>query len=202
MNVKRNSLATALNKGIFVENFRRLLKAALCLATAFASYSISAANLPEVDRGITWLSSQVTAGGTLQSESASIATPVQARAEAFLTLKALASPTTVLADTVVADTDANTEYLSRKVLVQAAAARNTSTLIAQVRALQNTDGGFGVYSGFTSNALDTAWALQALKAANAIPTDAAGGKRCTGRVLAYDGSGSSAVAQRIHRHLY
>ncbi len=130
-------------------------------------------NSSEVTRGITWLSGQVTAGGTVQSEQTSIATAIQTRAETYLTLKSLTSPPTALADAVVSESDANSEYLARKIMVQVTAGRDASSLVTQLRSLQNVDGGFGTYAGFASSALDTAWALQALKAAGVLVTDSA-----------------------------
>lgn len=158
-----------------MNNVRTCFKAVLGLAFAIAIAATGtvswAANLPEVDKGLAWLNAQVSASGSLRSEDASVATPLQSRAESYLTLKLLASPGSPLLDAVAADTETNTEFLARKALAKAAAGADATALAAQLRARQNADGGIGTHEGFPSNALDTAWALIALKATGA-PADA------------------------------
>jgi hypothetical protein len=69
----------------------RLLRTVFCAVAAACVCSLALANAPEVDRAIAWLQAQPQADGTLAGESASIATGLQARAEALVALKQLAT---------------------------------------------------------------------------------------------------------------
>jgi hypothetical protein len=124
---------------------------------------------PEVSRGLSWLQSQVQADGILANEATSIATALQSRAEVAQTLKTLSALPANLTDAISSETEDNTEYLARRVVSLTFAGRNVTALIATLSGRQNPgDGGFGGGPGYDSNALDTAWALIALKSANAI----------------------------------
>lgn len=128
--------------------------------------------------GFAWLQSQVKTDGTLLSETNSVATPLQARVESYLTIKQLGTPSSALPDSVANESDSSTEYLSRKILVLAAAGRDTSALVTKLIASQNLDGGFGIAPGYQSGVLDTAFAILAFKAsvnsANTAVTSALG----------------------------
>ncbi len=123
---------------------------------------------PEVSRGLSWLQSQVQLDGTLANEGTSIATALQNRTEAAQTLKTLSTLPANLADAIAGETEGNTEYLARRVASLALAGRDASALVSALSARQNPDGGFGGGPGYDSNALDTGWALIALKSANAF----------------------------------
>ncbi len=56
---------------------------------ALLPHLVLAAQVPEIERGLTWLKQQVQAEGTLASEEASVATPYQVRTETHGTLKRL-----------------------------------------------------------------------------------------------------------------
>ncbi|MDX9702394.1 MAG: prenyltransferase/squalene oxidase repeat-containing protein [Candidatus Auribacterota bacterium] len=56
----------------------------------------------------------------------------------------------------------NTEYLSRQIEILSLAGKNCSMYIDKLSSLRNKDGGWGEYSGYKSNPLDTIWALRAL----------------------------------------
>ena len=137
--------------------------------TAWSVYS------PKVEIGLSWLSNQVQTDGSLTTESASIATPLQVRSEVAHTLQQLSGlNSAALVNALLADPGNSTEYLARKL-----AAVNPNELVAAdlssvLLSSQNADGGFGGTYGYASNPLDTAWALLAQKSSDltitAIPT--------------------------------
>ena len=106
--------------------------------------------------------------GTLENEGVSIATAFQSRTEAAQTLKVLSTLPANLADAIAVETEGNTEYLARRIASLALAGRDASALVSALSARQNPDGGFGGEPGYDSNALDTGWALIALKSAKAF----------------------------------
>jgi sugar lactone lactonase YvrE len=147
-----------------VAYFTRIARAWFCFVLALASLPVAASNPPEVDRALAWLAQQPQANGTLAGEAASIATPLQARAETLVTLKQLGTAPTALGDIVAQEPSTATEYAARQVIALAPLGRDVSVAMAAVLAAQNTDGGFGGAPGYSSDALDSAYALLALKA--------------------------------------
>ncbi len=120
--------------------------------------------------GLDYLSSQQNADGSLGNTATSLATPVQTTAEVLRAYQALgqqSQPAYVPAlGYLNSDTEANTEFLARKIVVNAKAGNDVTALINTLTANQNTDGGFGNQPGDASSVLDTAYALEALAAAN------------------------------------
>jgi hypothetical protein len=173
---------------------RRLLGigwVALCLFGIAGTTTARAQTLtPEVSRGLIWLQGQVQPDGSLSGEATSVATGLQNRAETAQTLKALAVLPANLTDAIAGEPDDNTEYLARRIVSLALAGRDASTLLTALAARQNADGGFGGGAGYDSNALDTAWALIALRSASppAAVTQALG---YLGLAQAFDGSYSA-----------
>lgn len=110
-----------------------------------------------------WLASQAQSDGSY-STADNLATPTQATAEAVRTLRLLGRASEVAAaDSFLASqTDTGAEYLSRKIVSEYAAGTLDLTLVPELMAYQNSDGGFGGQSGFASDPLDTAFALDAL----------------------------------------
>jgi sugar lactone lactonase YvrE len=127
----------------------------------FANGSIVNAN----QQALSWLQTQQSPDGSY-SVSQSISTPFQATAE-VITAQNLTShsidPASV--NFISSDSYTSTEYLSRKITSHVTAGNNSDELVSQLVALQNTDGGFGELGGYDSTALDTAFALSALKKA-------------------------------------
>lgn len=132
---------------------------------------------PNVQKGVAWLAAQIQSDGTLTGENNSVATPFQVRQETELTLLALSSVPSTLASSVAANTDANAEYAARRVWVASGSSQNTGA--AALLSLQNADGGWGLSPTYQSDPLDTAFALQALAAAQA------GASTAVGNALAY-----------------
>jgi hypothetical protein len=126
---------------------------------AFATFTAHAAN-----SATAWLASHQQADGSFVGTN-DIATPVQSTAE---TLTAFANagqpfPGTPAARAFIAAAPyANTELLSRRLLVDLQAGANLTLAIDALLAERNADGGFGELAGYQSNPLDTAFAVHAL----------------------------------------
>lgn len=166
------------------------------ILTMFACSQAQAAPTAEVAKGLAWLQGQVQGDGSLTGEAASVATPYQARNETLHILKLLASAPTPLLDAITADTEDSVEYLSRRIVAISLTGGSTSSLVAQLNALQNPDGGFGGGAAYTSHALDTAWALTAYaKAGLAHSSAALNARNYLASIVEMDGgmSGSTEV---------
>ncbi len=135
----------------------------------------SLAGTPE---GLVWLGSQQNAGGSFGGTATSLATLVQSTSEVvrtFQTLGAQSQPSyTPALNYLNADTEVNTEYLSRKTVANALAGNNVTSLISALLLNQNSDGGFGDQAGYASSNLDTAYAAEALAVAGQRASSAAG----------------------------
>lgn len=155
-----------------------LLKMALIASALVAAPSAHAQISPEVQRGLTWLQTQVQVDGSLTGETASIATGLQARSEALITLKLLnAAPVAIasLQTALGSDSETSTEYLARRAWALGFSGIDQLALIDQLQQRQNigaSNGGYGGDIGYTSHALDTAFVLLAQKAATAPDTAA------------------------------
>ncbi|MHB1142347.1 MAG: carboxypeptidase regulatory-like domain-containing protein [Sulfuricaulis sp.] len=120
--------------------------------------------------GLDYLSTQKNPDGSFGNTATSLATPVQTTAEVLRAYQMLGQQTQpAYAPTLGylnSDTEANTEFLARKILVNAKAGYDVTALINALIANQNADGGFGNQADDASSVLDTAYALEALAAAN------------------------------------
>ena len=110
-----------------------------------------------------WLASQAQSDGSY-SAAGDLATPVQSTSEAVRTLRilGLSSEVTAADSFLASQSDTGTEYLSRRIVSEYAAGALDATLVPGLMSYQNSDGGFGGQSGFASDPLDTAFALDAL----------------------------------------
>lgn len=152
--------------------FKQLL--AVCLLLLFSAAHAQTPPTQEVGKGLQWLASQVQPNGQLLDESGSVASTFQVRSEVVQTLQLLAAPAPVqLIDTLAAVPDKNTEYLARQIVNVSLTGAVPANEISSLRTRQNSDGGFGAAAGFESHALDTSWALLALKIANVNASDPA-----------------------------
>src|SRR5688572_8559232 len=116
---------------------RGLLRLAAAALAFFFSFAGFAQNSPEVALGVGWLSGQVQANGSLGNEANSVATAFQNKTETAQTLKLLASIPAALADAIGAESDANTEYLSRKAIALLLAGRGASGAVNALLLRQN-----------------------------------------------------------------
>ena len=137
--------------------------------------ALAQAAQPEIDRGVAWLQARVQADGSLQDEAASLATALQARSEAAAALRLSGPVPAALVDAIGAHADDDTEALARRIDVMKAAGRDASALLAQLKARQNPDGGFGPHAEHDSTVIDTAFALEALAVADPAAIGIAGG---------------------------
>lgn len=151
--------------GIFLRVLARcVLTCTFSLCALASSYAQTLS--PEVTRGLQWLATQVQTDGSLLNEPQSIATKLQNRTEAAQTLKLLAALPPSLSAGINADTDDNTEYLSRKAIALSLNGWDATNYVGQLLQRQNADGGLGGASSHASNLLDTAWAVLALAQTN------------------------------------
>ncbi|WP_395399663.1 hypothetical protein ACHMW6_21220 [Pseudoduganella sp. UC29_106] len=141
------------------------MSAILALLVLTAAGTVLAQNDTAVTRGLAWLQAQVQPAGSIANENASAATATQVRTEVGQTLKGLATMPAGLAGNLAADVDDNTEYLARRLIVQADSGSDAAPLVAALLARQNQDGSFANAPGYAGSALDTSWALLALQAA-------------------------------------
>jgi CshA-type fibril repeat protein len=122
------------------------------------------------DQALAWLSEQFQSDGS-SGRPGDVATSIQSTAETLRTLQVLdparanASPAS-LTFLAASTQPPNTEYLARAVIANAEAKASNTGLLSALEANQNPDGGFGGASGFSSNVLDTAFAIEALAKAH------------------------------------
>ncbi len=123
---------------------------------------------PDMQRGLAWLQTQVQASGDVNAPAPPaiiLARPTQTQSEVVLTLKALTNVVPTAVNTSLqAVREPGTETLARQVLAAGVTGGNVDAALSTLASFQNADGGFGGAAGYTSNALDTAYALQALHA--------------------------------------
>lgn len=179
-----------------VARFRAVV--ASLLACAFACGVHAQAVPPSVQRGVDWLGAQVQGNGSLAGEGAAIATPMQARMETLVTLHALSSTPASLAGVIAANSDGNVEYVARRIQAAAAAGQPNPNDVATLLALQNDDGGWGLTRSYASDALDTAFALQALRAAGAPAPVAAEGLAWLAQAKLVDGGWGVSDASSVY----
>ncbi|WP_428718919.1 carboxypeptidase regulatory-like domain-containing protein [Undibacterium curvum] len=142
-------------------------------SSAFAQNQSS----PQFTKGMQWLVSQVQSDGSLSGQRTSIALQLQARTETAQTLKLLAAPPTSLTSVINADLESNTEFNARKIISLSLSGWDVSAQVGELTKLQNLDGGFGGAEGYSSNPLDTAWAVLALAQSNGASSPTATGAR-------------------------
>jgi len=118
--------------------------------------------------GVEWLSTQTQLDGSF-ANAGDISTTYQSTTEVLKSFNALrdsAHPDIPAAVQYIdSDTFQSTEYLSRRIIVNAQQGNDVTTLVAQLKTYQNRDGGFGELPGYDVSIIDTAFALQALVAA-------------------------------------
>ncbi|QSQ18942.1 carboxypeptidase regulatory-like domain-containing protein [Pyxidicoccus parkwayensis] len=120
--------------------------------------------------GLDWLTAQQDVDGSYGGSAASLATRPQATAEVLRAQLALNQSLALGFEPGLAWLNAhpevNTEFLARKVTVNALAGRMATVFATRLLTHQNADGGFGHRPGFDSSVTDTALAVEALGAAN------------------------------------
>lgn len=153
--------------------FRQTVWVLAFLAACVAAPASAAGTLsPQATAGIEWLQTQVQVDGSLANENLSIAMPLQARSETAtaLSLAGPIPPTTL--GLIVSDTGTDTESVARHIDALVQGGQDPTSVVQTMLASQNADGGFGSQPGDSSDALDTAWALLSLRAANSTNANA------------------------------
>ena len=139
------------------------------------AFSISAS--AGTAEGLGWLMSQQNTDGGFGSTPTSLVAPVQSTAEVLKAYQALGqqaqSSYAPALNYLNADTEVNTEFLARKIVINAQGGADVSTLLNTLLTHQNSDGGFGDQPGYESSVLDTALALEALASANQATSQSA-----------------------------
>ena len=134
--------------------------------------------LAGLTEGTPWLSTQQNANGSFGNTAASLATPIQSTAEVLRAYQALGQQSQPGFATALGflngDTESNTEFLARKITVNATAGNDITVLVNTLISHQNPDGGFGDRLGDASSTLDTAYALEALAVARVADADVIG----------------------------
>ena len=131
-------------------------------AALFFSFTLTA----RADIGVDRLKNYLVTDGSYDS-AANTAVPFQSTVETLRTLRLLGALPTDISPSLqyLADnTSLDTEYLSRRIVIEAEAGHDTAALLSQLTARQNEDGGFGSVPGYPSAILDTAFALEAMAA--------------------------------------
>ena len=133
------------------------------MALAFAAPMTSAH--ADVQTGLQWLQAQVLPSGQLSNEANAIALSLQTRSEVATTFEATntASSAPLLGAVEGASTAQTVEFLARQAIAKKIAGSSADAKLSALLAMQNIDGGFGAAKGYSSNPLDTAWALLAMQ---------------------------------------
>jgi hypothetical protein len=160
-------LPTAVGKHTLRTDRRTTLTCFILSALMLFALSLPSARAAS---GLDYLSTQQNPDGSFGNTATSLATPVQSTAEVLRAYQALGQQTqpayTPALGYLNSDIEANTEFLARKIIVNAKAGNDVTALVNALVSAQNTDGGFGNQAGDVSSVLDTAYALEALAAAN------------------------------------
>jgi sugar lactone lactonase YvrE len=145
-----------------------MCKSALVLLLGLTGQYLGAQVLPQnVQSGVQWLQAQVTAQGQIINDGASLALPWQSQSETAQTLQLLATVTDALANRVTSTPSYGlSEIDARKLLLASALQQDTLTALATLTAArsQYSPSAWGANRYWTANALDTSYALLAIKA--------------------------------------
>ncbi|MFP2930563.1 carboxypeptidase regulatory-like domain-containing protein [Pyxidicoccus sp. 3LG] len=148
-----------------------VLKAALrASGTLVAVLALFCSVVAHAGPGMDWLEAQQGVDGSYGGGTDSLATRPQATAEVLRAQLALDRTLALGFEPALAwlnaHAEVNTEFLARKVTVNAQAGRMATVWASQLLTHQNADGGFGHRPGFDSSVTDTVLAVEALAAAN------------------------------------
>ncbi|HZI10076.1 MAG TPA: carboxypeptidase regulatory-like domain-containing protein, partial [Myxococcus sp.] len=146
---------------------KAVLRASVALAAVLALFCSVAAH---AGPGVDWLEAQQDVDGSYGGSVDSLATRPQATAEVLRAQLALDRTLALGFEPALAwlnaHAEVNTEFLARKVTVNAQAGRMATVWASQLLNHQNANGGFGHRPGFDSSVTDTVFAVEALAAAN------------------------------------
>ncbi|MCY1015717.1 carboxypeptidase regulatory-like domain-containing protein [Pyxidicoccus sp. MSG2] len=136
----------------------------------FAVLALLFSSVAHAAPGMDWLVAQQDVDGSYGSSADSLATRPQATSEVLRAQLALNQELSLSFEPALAwlnaHSEINTEFLARKVTVNALAGRMATVFATRLLTHQNADGGFGHRPGFDSSVTDTVLAVEALGAAN------------------------------------
>lgn len=146
--------------------FKKSFIAGLLLLALVAIPLSSLAQTPAVTNGLNWLSSTQTIDGHWPGVATEEFVATTTATEALFLLNSAAPGYGQGVQWLEGHPVSPTDLLARCIHSLARAGRTTATEVAQLLALRNASGGWGGDDGYLFTSLDTALALQALKAAN------------------------------------
>ncbi|MDH4164481.1 MAG: hypothetical protein OEW15_17605 [Nitrospirota bacterium] len=129
-------------------------------------YSISFAQSPNITSGLGWLSSAQTPTGNWPQVDASEYHSTTAVLDAISVIDPASPAYSLGSSWLTSQLVSPTDYLSRRIMALKRANADATAELEGLLLYRNTDGGWGGETAYVSSALDTALALQALKAAN------------------------------------
>ncbi|MEO8360475.1 MAG: CARDB domain-containing protein, partial [Vicinamibacteria bacterium] len=132
---------------------------------------LAPAAAPDLDRALTWLMSKQSVDGAFRDSPHTSIRDTSVAMSALIAGGVSGPPRDRALASLRSAPRISTDALSRAVasIARDSSAAEKSTLRQALLPLQNADGGFGAAQGFTSDALDTALALTALKALPDMP---------------------------------
>ncbi len=156
-----------------MRNQIKILAIALALISS-TLWGVPLANAALSD-GINYFATQQSANGSLGNTPASFATPIQSTAEVLRAYQTLGEqgqpPFNPALSFLNSDSELNTEFLARRIIVNAQAGNNVTALVNALLIHQNLDGSFGDQAGYDNSILDTAFALEAMTLAGVTDTN-------------------------------
>ena len=137
------------------------------LLLAFISIPLSSlAQTPAVTNGLNWLGSTQTIDGNWPGVATEEYVATATATDALFLLNPASSDYSQGLQWLEDRPESPTDLLARRIIALTRAGHTTTSEVAQLIALRDSSGGWGGENGYLYNLLDTAYALQALKAAN------------------------------------
>jgi hypothetical protein len=129
--------------------------------------SLAQTGYSSVSDGLTWLTGEQQADGSIQRDPA-LVHPLRSTAETALAFDLAGGVVSLSREQALAylqaNTDLSTEFIARALMLGIQVDGAGESLIDRLISHQSSDGGFGSYAGYDSNVLDTSLALSALVA--------------------------------------
>ena len=147
---------------------RRSSCSSLCVASFLIlfSVSLSIAGTPQINSGLSWLTSAQTSTGNWPEVDTAEYYSTAASLDAVYDLEPSSPAYTTAFQWMTGQIVSPTDYLSRRIIALKRAGMDVSSEVEALLLYRNSNGGWGGETSYLSDNLDTALALQALKAAN------------------------------------
>jgi len=125
--------------------------------------SVVATAHADIEEAVSYLTMQQSADGSFGTGTVSVSQATSEALRAFFAVdQGNQSDITVARTFLDSVEQSNTEHISRLLVVKAQAGEDVQTLVNTLLQRQNSDGGFGNFSGYYSDVFDTAIVLEAL----------------------------------------